>query len=652
LGRVQIDQEVGNFSGKAWSFQIETEDTASGLGISLVLGDSLPPYFTWLEKERLYLPIATSEGPRMVHRLDQGPEVRWRVLPPADTYFRQTYACDEEVCLVDAAPVGQVLCRRLAVAGDALRETHHFEADLWSQSERVTTKGLPFFALPRPLGLGELRSLRTSDAGVAGAKSQFWVMDNPDGCCGRAWCESCIERVAVAASLGFKTAAIGSDKNALAMSYGMHTIPIIGCPWLFDGATDPDYECVRTRAQDLDVDGLLFMSLGSEPIDAGVDMEDLYEAAYQIRVVNQHKPFDINYEPSLKWAREVRDLVEIATEEHYLERGWIPSRTPLCELVTVMEEMRRNTRVDVPLRLHILGGFFESERYLTATPDEVGAHALTALLMGASAVDLFMRFSHLKVPDPEERCQDCSPPLQYDWATDNPVLWSALEDGLAEDIDRVRGWLNRVPPYFVRFGPTGEFVTECGREPMLSAAGVWLEEAQAGSVGTWFAFVNLGEEHTKTVVIPWADLNVPEGWSFLQTVSESTGGLVALGVQSGVSVTCTLDPGCWYVGVLVSDDPEDVAGAEAIGYEDLRLEVGPNPFSDKVLIKSSLSDARLRGVVYSPDGRIVRDLGIMGEESFWDGKNSEGRNVAAGFYVLKVVGPRGESHRVPLIRVR
>ncbi len=650
IGRLEIEEDTDGLSGRAWSFELETSDDASGLGISLALGDSLPPYVTWMGETRLYVPFAFPQSPRMMHG-DPQLRVDWRVLPRADVYFQSLSACytnQADICEVYDSPLDQV-ASSVEPATTTTRRMHRLEAGPWSQ-QSILNGNMLFYLLQRPDGLGEYRKLRPTNLIVPGLPQQFFGMDGPAGCCWSASCEECGDRIREVAALGFKMVGSPAMLSPVAFASGMYSEALLGCAWLFDGALVPDYGCVEEAAESVDLPGLLTLGLGSEPLDSGVDLDDLYEAAYRFRANNTRKPLTINSEPNLKWGREVRDLLEVAVEEQYVERGWEQSITALCELVTRIEEMKRNVRQDVPLEVHIQGAYLEEGQYLRADPDGVGAQALAALLMGVNSVHLFVRFHGGADTD----CSDCGGfGSEWDMRNHHAELWTRLGSGLVDTIEAVRGWLNRIAPYYVRFGPANVYVPECQLSPVIYAAGPWLRN---GEGGTWVVFANLGHDQQETVEVPWGDLHVPSEWSFEGVDSSVSGASMALPVE-GEPLSCTLAPGAWYVAKFISSNPSQASESDTSGFGNLVGMAWPNPFSERVNIRlRGDPGGEVRGRIYSAGGVLVRDLGVLEDigtvgSAIWDGTDARGNAVAGGVYFLWL-GGNGRALRLPLVCVK
>jgi photosystem II stability/assembly factor-like uncharacterized protein len=104
-----------------------------------------------------------------------------------------------------------------------------------------------------------------------------------------------------------------------------------------------------------------------------------------------------------------------------------------------------------------------------------------------------------------------------------------------------------------------------------------------------------------------------------------------------------------------SESTVDVADAAAP--PSLHLAAAPNPFEPRTTIRYSLTESRpVELLVADPSGRIVRTLrsetqpaGMHSVE--WDGKNDEGLDVPAGFYLY--VLHAGDQHEMgKLVRVR
>ncbi|HPV15643.1 MAG TPA: peptidylprolyl isomerase [Candidatus Cloacimonadota bacterium] len=64
------------------------------------------------------------------------------------------------------------------------------------------------------------------------------------------------------------------------------------------------------------------------------------------------------------------------------------------------------------------------------------------------------------------------------------------------------------------------------------------------------------------------------------------------------------------------------------------ISLNPNPFREGTEIKlSSPLPQRLK--IYDLKGRLIRDFGMVKDELFWDGRDSQQRNCAAGTYLFK-----------------
>lgn len=72
------------------------------------------------------------------------------------------------------------------------------------------------------------------------------------------------------------------------------------------------------------------------------------------------------------------------------------------------------------------------------------------------------------------------------------------------------------------------------------------------------------------------------------------------------------------------------------------LQVSPNPFLGSTRIRFQGDKARLR--VFSLQGRMVRDFGVVSGGVVWDGRDEVGRKVGAGVYLVRM--GRGDGFRV------
>lgn len=86
----------------------------------------------------------------------------------------------------------------------------------------------------------------------------------------------------------------------------------------------------------------------------------------------------------------------------------------------------------------------------------------------------------------------------------------------------------------------------------------------------------------------------------------------------------------------------------------------PSPFSDKTTVRFSSEKSMVVSVkVYTIAGELVRDLGmlnykagdVMTGETLWDGRNSDGSEVASGVYII-CVSADGKSITFKVARIR
>lgn len=96
---------------------------------------------------------------------------------------------------------------------------------------------------------------------------------------------------------------------------------------------------------------------------------------------------------------------------------------------------------------------------------------------------------------------------------------------------------------------------------------------------------------------------------------------------------------CWYKQNPISSSPGGQSSAGTTPAALVLLTARPNPTRGPVTVRLVGGSARITEVtVTDVQGRTVRRLSCTGAETRWDGRDDQGRQVAAGVYHLRVAG--------------
>ena len=116
-------------------------------------------------------------------------------------------------------------------------------------------------------------------------------------------------------------------------------------------------------------------------------------------------------------------------------------------------------------------------------------------------------------------------------------------------------------------------------------------------------------------------------------------------ITSGQPLGVEIDPDNWILDTAV--DLTAGAGGDMAAAGDVRLEISPNPFSLSATVRFSIPRRQHVGLaVYDAAGRKVRGL-LYGEtapgtgEVVWDGRDSDGNEVAPGTYFCRMTTDEG-----------
>lgn len=142
----------------------------------------------------------------------------------------------------------------------------------------------------------------------------------------------------------------------------------------------------------------------------------------------------------------------------------------------------------------------------------------------------------------------------------------------------------------------------------------------------------------------------------------AAGGAYSLGGTTGqadagalAGGSYTLAGGFWQAGAAITDDVEPGDAATPLKFA-ARL-TGANPFRGTTALQFDLPKAHHTSVaLFGVDGRLVRRLidgprGAGRHTAFWDGADSDGRQVGPGMYFAKVQAG-GSQTTLRLVRVR
>jgi hypothetical protein len=696
-GRAEFRWALGpdDLRGMPWQLRVEYlpddvygPDLHSGVNITVAFGDGIPPYVTWLEKERLVLPLAAPTTPQMV-RFEGGSGIsnaEWQIIPSADLYFSHLESFQREQGLVTGH---QVLSRSgslplsthpvltMCPIGQAHKEQQWLWLVPWKGSP-ISSDSTWMYALPRPEGLtSDGRVCVTPGCGSAEQPSQYvgmWraVEDLSGGTgspfiTGGRW----LERLASTAAAGFTLVDVplGGAHNAqntmwidtAASEYGMLSSTWVRAPvfaWqdgLYVGwnATErhwPDYD---DRVEDVsEKDALLTWQFLDEPCAAKRPLHFVYDAAYRARLHDTRHPFLINEEGSLRDMVELRDVLEIAADDPYVWRciGGIRDSFAVCELVSFIEDQRTRIRPDVASMMFILGGMYDDERdlesYVTVPPDLAGLHGLTCILMDVDITFYFTKMHKIPYADDEA-----------DLMVANPEQWGRFQ-ALNSAFSRLISWREHFPPTDI--GLTGSIedcqwnedpskrVQLCEFPPVVYGYGFW-DDDDGPDMGTWFAIGNLGYQADQVVSVPWSSFwNLPAAPAYSTVIAEqSIAHDILVTVEPGTGFECTLAAGAWVVG-YVAGHFAGTSVNEGVGEpSDLGIHVAPNPAGERVVFRLSAGAGSSAQVsIYSIEGRRLRVIAVprLGSdltEVVWDGRDDRGEMLPGGMYLARAVDDAG-----------
>lgn len=116
----------------------------------------------------------------------------------------------------------------------------------------------------------------------------------------------------------------------------------------------------------------------------------------------------------------------------------------------------------------------------------------------------------------------------------------------------------------------------------------------------------------------------------------------------------------YWLRVPAMTGPSSWAGPAKVTYAPIeatiRLEMGPNPFVDRIDLRSNAPAAPLSATIFDLGGRRVRRLQMTAEAggwtTSWDGRSDAGRKVAAGVYLLRIRWADGQVVDRRLMRLR
>lgn len=400
---------------------------------------------------------------------------------------------------------------------------------------------------------------------------------------------------------------------------------------------NPEWEAFEADVADLaDKEHVLYIVPIDEPFYAGIDSKYLYEALYRARKVNTRQPFMISEEPTLVNSKELYEVQEVAGDNEYTVRAassqgdW---HYPQCAVTTRLEELVGRMRDGVASHLYLLGGYYETPeggadpRWITVTRDQTGLQVLACAIMDLDVASLFVKLHKL---DGET----------IDLATENGP-WNDYSELGANVWEPVSRWMRDTIVYDA--GYAGESVPECEQLPLVYAYGSWTEELGNGLIGTWVAVGNTAYRDTQSIDISWESLSLYEnivGNYVLEVDSESHGESGFYNLVQGQGLHCLMPPEAWMVGRIVGV-VEDVAGVQETKPLQAVLEVRPTIFSSETVLSLHSSSPRELSVrILSVGGRLIRSLedvhcdGVV--EVTWDGRDSQGREVPNGMYLVRV----------------
>ncbi|MCK4415254.1 MAG: hypothetical protein KAY32_17105 [Candidatus Eisenbacteria sp.] len=662
--------------GHVWTLWVEASASEphrfSGLGIGLEMDRRIPPYFTWLEKERLFLPSAYLISDQMVH--DTAPySTSWFLTFPAEVYsnYVQTGCRQSDLSEWDFTDLSFSLYQEVFAdvnpAGAAHKELQTQSSHMWGPSESgitsVLAPQLQVYAVPRPLGLTAAGDLRTTIGGVPGEPAQFVSM------CGITPAEAPpthSEWAQETAAAGFRKGSVtflsgnpnpGAWADFIYENYDM--LSSIGAPIYFgDVYTPPGWESFRANIQALaGTDPLVYVSPVDEPLQQGIDSGDLREMVYQARLEDDRVPILINDEPTILNMAELHDLAEVYAEDQYhqrVNRLGNYENYPLCDVASAVMKVHSRVREGTATHFYLQGGFYEHRGdgpvcYVSVGPDTAAAEILTCLLLDVDAISAFTKKSG-GAPAGEPN----------DLKTLNPELWDSYDETNAF-LQRLTSWMTQHAPSAIDFGPEGEFVQECEFEPVLYGYGYWDENLLTeNEIGVWFAFCNLGHEESMTVTIPWGELPMFTGATghHIEIDGASTrtaGGPPVVTLTPYEQLECVAPPTGWVVGRIVGSVESSTSVTDAtFGGGHFSIRPQPSPSSGRVAFEVSLpAPALVEMSVFSLDGRVVwrRDCELEEGSStvVWDGLATDGARVSPGLYFVRL--SEGSSGRHALHKV-
>jgi hypothetical protein len=670
-GRADLTVDVGDWGGHAWSMRVVVDSdpgpglnpSRAGLNIGVVLDQDLPPYVTWLEKERLIVPHAFPVSPRMVHTVESPFEFCWRVVPPLDRYFHSTSSCQVESgqCESSGSPTPTLITQVIDPSGNPLKEKYYAALGAWTRTSDIDTDVETLYAIPRAVGLTAAGEVRTSDEGSPGEPKQFvnlWgaTYYDPEQC----ELPLCEDQILEAKSRGYRTIKPNGhishgnephdDVYNLSYYHELHTVTTIGGEqWISPkpppGGWDQYWEDYEDSARRwADKNGVVAMIVVDEALEKGHGADWLYELVYRQRLWDRRHAILFNEEPEIVSMRELDDIVEILGDEQYLHRSdQSGGDTPACEYVTRVMEVINRRPASVGVAGFQLLGFLEDSEYQTPNTDVFASQTIAGLLLGVDIVNHFARLHG------------------GDVAEENALLWESLPDVLSM-ADSVAIWLEVLPPYAIGFGDEEETVPQCEFEPITFGYGPWERGVFEGELGRWFALANLAPEDVATMAIYYEELQISEDvWSITDLVIDyqSPDAEVNWIAHAGV-VEFRLDPGEWVVGRLIWDHGLSPAAVDDYlgGASRLALSAAPNPFGHQTSIRLVTSEPGNVGFsVYSSSGRLVRNLGRVTVQPgltpvVWDGKDGTGHQVSSGIYFVRVEDGAGRETMYRLLCVR
>jgi len=707
-GRAALHWNLGpnDVRGIPWQMRVEYlpdeeygPDLHSGVDITVALGDGIPPYVTWLEKERLILPLAAPTTPQMV-RFQGGSgssDAEWQIIPPADLYFshfdtwqrEQGHVTGHQILLRSgSSPLSGRPTITMYPNGEAHREHQWLWLAPWAKVP-ASTDSTWMYALPRPDGLtNDGRVSVTHGGGSTERPSQYvgmWrAVEDLSGGTGvpfityNPW----RARLASTAEAGFRLAELpvgpaGYPQNTFwidlaASQYGMLSSAWVRAPvfawqngsYVGWNAPERQWPAYDARVQAVsEKDALLTWQFLDEPCTAARPLHFVYDAAYRARRHDTRHPFLINEEASLRNMVELRDVLEIAADDPYVWRHafGVCDSFAVCEIVSAVEDQRTRIRPDVGSLIFILGGMFDDPNdlgsYVSATPDLAGLHGLACILMD---VDITFYFAKMfRRPNSDDGEVDLADSSAAQWAR-----FAAFNVAFGEVIE----WKRRFAPTDIGFtgviedcewdeDPSAR-VDLCEFPPVVFGYGFW-DDDSGPDMGAWFAVGNLGYEETQAFAVPWSQFwGIPPAAEYVTViVEESMDKEASVTVEPGAEVRCELEAGAWVVGYVAGRFGGTGIDAEQVSGGALDIRAAPNPARDGTVLSLSLGGAAAAGItIYSIEGRKVRSIELAGcgssglVQAMWDGRDDNGSPLPAGMYLARVTDERGNQRTCWVVR--